>query len=70
MIKRPLQQLYLENDLKKACNNFNNDENLVGEGGFGKVYKGILHGKAIVVKIPKSMNNYRNINFIAKAEQK
>ena len=56
-MQKPLQQLYLEKDLQKACNDFNDNENLVGEGGFGKVYKGILHGKAIVVKIPQSMNN-------------
>ncbi|KAL6847342.1 hypothetical protein ACP4OV_023195 [Aristida adscensionis] len=44
-----LQNLPLE-DLRKITNNFS-DEQLLGEGGFGKVYKGVIHnGDTIAVK--------------------
>lgn len=43
-------RLFTYDELKQATNNFN-PENVLGEGGFGRVYKGVLNdGTAVAIK--------------------
>ena len=41
-------------DIAKATNNFSKQE-CVGEGGFGCVYRGHIHGTTVAVKILKKV---------------
>ncbi|KAL8101746.1 hypothetical protein AgCh_033586 [Apium graveolens] len=55
--------LYRYNDLKSATNNFS-EENKIGEGGFGDIYKGIIEDgnivavKKLAVRTSKEMTDF------------
>ncbi|XP_028789836.1 probable L-type lectin-domain containing receptor kinase S.5 [Neltuma alba] len=51
-------------EIKKATSNFN-DQNKLGEGGFGKVYKGILGNREIAVKRVSKDSRQGKQEFIA-----
>ena len=49
-------------DIRKATGNFS-DSNIIGEGGFGSVYKGTLrNGSVIAIKRAKKVNYFWNRN--------
>ncbi|KAI3460677.1 hypothetical protein Pfo_017340 [Paulownia fortunei] len=49
-------RIYKEEELKEATNNFD-ESNKIGEGGFGRVYKGILGNEVIAVKKSKLLDH-------------
>lgn len=56
------------NDLEKATNNFDSSR-ILGEGGFGLVYKGILNdGRDVAVKILKRDDQRGGREFLAEVE--
>jgi hypothetical protein len=56
------------NDLEKATNNFDSSR-ILGEGGFGLVYKGILNdGRDVAVKILKRDDRRGGREFLAEVE--
>ncbi|KAM3355828.1 putative serine/threonine-protein kinase PBL23 isoform X1 [Capsicum galapagoense] len=50
-------QTFTYNDLALATKNFDSDECLLGEGGFGKVYKGHIESKNIYVAVKQLDRN-------------
>lgn len=56
------------NDLEKATNNFDTSR-ILGEGGFGLVYKGVLNdGRDVAVKILKREDRRGGREFLAEVE--
>lgn len=56
------------NDLEKATNNFDSSR-ILGEGGFGLVYKGVLNdGRDVAVKILKRDDQRGGREFLAEVE--
>jgi len=49
-------------DLKAATRNFRADS-LLGEGGFGKVYKGLISGEGLAIAI-KKLNSESKQGFV------
>lgn len=55
-------------DLKKATNNFD-ALRIIGEGGFGLVYRGVLlDGRDVAVKILKRYDHHGGREFLAEVE--
>ncbi|KAL6572241.1 hypothetical protein OROMI_013199 [Orobanche minor] len=59
-----LAKIYSEFDLKKATKNFHTSM-IVGEGGYGTVYQGFLHGDGVVAikkakQAPKQIDQFTN----------
>ncbi|KAL2906976.1 Wall-associated receptor kinase 5 [Bienertia sinuspersici] len=48
-------KIYTADQLKAATNNYSEDR-ILGKGGFGTVYKGILNGREVAIKKPKQGN--------------
>lgn len=56
------------NDIEKATNGFDNSR-IIGEGGFGVVYRGILDdGREVAVKVLKRANQHGGREFLAELE--
>lgn len=56
------------NDIEKATNNFDASR-ILGEGGFGPVYKGVLYdGRDVAVKILKRDDRRGGQEFLAEVE--
>lgn len=61
-------KIFTLNDLDKATNNFDSSR-ILGEGGFGLVYKGILNdGRDVAVKILKRDDQRGGREFLAEVE--
>ncbi|XP_027334657.1 receptor-like serine/threonine-protein kinase ALE2 isoform X2 [Abrus precatorius] len=61
-------KIFTLNDLEKATNNFDSSR-ILGEGGFGLVYKGILNdGRDVAVKILKREDRRGGREFLAEVE--
>ncbi|RDX73546.1 Receptor-like serine/threonine-protein kinase ALE2, partial [Mucuna pruriens] len=61
-------KMFTLNDLEKATNNFDSSR-ILGEGGFGLVYKGILNdGRDVAVKILKRDDQRGGREFLAEVE--
>ena len=61
-------KIFTLNDLEKATNNFDSSR-ILGEGGFGLVYKGILNdGRDVAVKILKRDDQRGGREFLAEVE--
>ncbi|XP_020227217.1 receptor-like serine/threonine-protein kinase ALE2 isoform X2 [Cajanus cajan] len=61
-------KIFTLNDLEKATNNFDSSR-ILGEGGFGVVYKGILNdGRDVAVKILKRDDHRGGREFLAEVE--
>ncbi|KAJ8771713.1 hypothetical protein K2173_026890 [Erythroxylum novogranatense] len=58
-------KIFIEDELKKATNNFDKNE-IIGQGGFGTVYKGKLDQTIIAIKMPKVIDPAPNDQFIDK----
>ncbi|KAF5764312.1 putative non-specific serine/threonine protein kinase [Helianthus annuus] len=55
-------------DIKKATDNFN-ESGVLGEGGLGRVYSGVLvDGTKIAVKVPKRNDQQGSGEFLAEVE--
>lgn len=56
------------NDIEKATNGFDTSR-IIGEGGFGVVYRGILDdGREVAVKVLKRANQHGGREFLAELE--
>ncbi|KAL5709494.1 hypothetical protein ACHQM5_020178 [Ranunculus cassubicifolius] len=63
-----LHGLYSYYDLKAASNNFNS-QNMIGEGSFGSVYKGVMQdGTAVAIKVFKLDQHGATKSFLAECE--
>eukprot|EP01018_Ginkgo_biloba_P001918 Gb_17680 [translate_table: standard] len=62
-----LPQVFNYGELEEATNNFS-PANLVGEGGFGHVYRGTFNGKLIAVKRLKASTNQGEREFQTEVE--
>ncbi|XP_042506205.1 wall-associated receptor kinase 3-like isoform X2 [Macadamia integrifolia] len=61
---KDIARIFSVNALKKATNNFHQNQ-IIGQGGFGTVYKGILSGgKVVAIKKSKIMDKSQIIQFI------
>ncbi|KAG8660538.1 hypothetical protein MANES_02G170400v8 [Manihot esculenta] len=56
-------KIFTEDELKKATYNFNESE-IVGQGGFGIVYKGTLDHKSVAIKKSKVMDHDQIEQFV------
>jgi len=56
------------NDIEKATDNFH-DSRVLGEGGFGRVYSGILEdGTKVAVKVLKREDHHGDREFLSEVE--
>ena len=56
------------NDIEKATDNFH-DSRILGEGGFGRVYHGILEDRTkVAVKVLKREDHHGDREFLAEVE--
>ena len=61
-------KIFTLNEIEKATNNFNSSR-ILGEGGFGLVYKGDLDdGRDVAVKILKREDQHGDREFFVEAE--
>lgn len=61
-------KIFTLNDLEKATNNFDSSR-ILGEGGFGIVYKGVLNdGRDVAVKVLKRDDRRGGREFLAEVE--
>ena len=61
-------KIFTLNEIEKATNNFNSSR-ILGEGGFGLVYKGDLYdGRDVAVKILKRNDQHGGREFLAEVE--
>ncbi|KAI3977119.1 hypothetical protein MKX01_042809 [Papaver californicum] len=61
---RSVATIYTENELTKATNNYH-ESHILGRGGFGTVYKGILsNGTVVAIKKTKIFDSNQNEQFI------
>ncbi|KAI3977122.1 hypothetical protein MKX01_042812 [Papaver californicum] len=64
--QRPIATIYTDKELCKATNNYH-DSQILGRGGFGTVYKGILsNGTVVAIKKTKVVDRNQNEQFINK----
>ncbi|KAL3621317.1 hypothetical protein CASFOL_036229 [Castilleja foliolosa] len=61
---RAQPQMVSYEELRVATDNFN-EENLIGRGGFGSVYKGIIQGVAVAVKVLDTATANSRKTFLA-----
>ncbi|RZC86487.1 hypothetical protein C5167_030563 [Papaver somniferum] len=61
---RSIAKIYTEKELRKATNNYHESQ-ILGQGGFGTVYKGTLpDGDVVAIKKTKVMDRSQNEQFI------
>ncbi|KAL1831323.1 hypothetical protein ACET3Z_000974 [Daucus carota] len=56
-------RIYTEEELKKATNNFN-ESNVIGQGGYGVVYKGVIADKVYAIKKSKVVDRSQVDQFV------
>ena len=56
-------KIYTEEELKKATNNFN-ESNIIGQGGYGTVYKGVLADTLVAIKKSKVVDRSQIDQFV------
>ncbi|KAK1404048.1 putative wall-associated receptor kinase-like 16 [Heracleum sosnowskyi] len=56
-------KIYTEEELKKATNNFN-ESNVIGQGGYGTVYKGVLANTFVAIKKSKVVDRSQIDQFV------
>ncbi|XP_042484083.1 uncharacterized protein LOC122064452 [Macadamia integrifolia] len=61
---KEIGKFFTSKELKKATNNFN-ESRIIGQGGFGTIYKGILPtGQMVAIKKSKTLDNGQILQFI------